>query len=113
MFYQKNKKQRLVKIRGKLRNGTSWDFKVFLINWYCVYLFKEPGSASDKIKICIVFKGGGDNSCYGEDGTRFEFAKDPNCAGSLSVKRGQIPLLFYIWIMNISFWWFSSKIQNL
>ena len=41
MFYQKNKKQRLVKIRGKLRNGTSWDFTVFLINWYCVYVNKN------------------------------------------------------------------------
>lgn len=40
--------------------------------------------------------GGGNTTCMGEDGTMFEFAKCPTSAGSLSVKRGQIPLLFYI-----------------
>ena len=31
------KKRRLVRIWQKIRNGTSWDFAPFLINWYCVY----------------------------------------------------------------------------
>ena len=31
------KKLRLVKNEQKLRNGTSWDFTPFLINWHCVY----------------------------------------------------------------------------
>ena len=48
----------------------------------------------------LFFLGGGNTTCMGEDGTMFEFAKCPTSAGSLSVKRGQIPLLFYIWTLT-------------
>ena len=43
-----------------------------------------------------LIEGGGNDTTLGEDGTRFNFTKAVNSAGSLSVKRGQIPLLFYI-----------------
>ena len=44
MFSPENKKQRLVKIWGKIRNGTSQDFTLFLINWYCVYFRDDVGT---------------------------------------------------------------------
>ena len=44
MFSPENKKQRLVQIWGKMRNGTSQDFTLFLINWYCgIWLMDEIG----------------------------------------------------------------------
>ena len=60
MFPPENKKQRLVKIWGKIRNGTSQDFTLFLITTCTAENFVSVGQRAAKllaIKLCAGLYG--------------------------------------------------------
>ena len=50
------KKLRLVKNEQKIRNGTSWDFTLFLINRHCVYSELHVEKFLDNAKISTRLK---------------------------------------------------------